>query len=101
MIRPTPSRAVTSERQDELSAVTQAGDYLGTGRRILRRTRVATLNRDRTADDSELLTAHCALAEARRTDQVRDYIRRVVDAAPPLTAEQREKLAMLLRGSRC
>ncbi len=101
MIRPTPSRAVTSERQDELSAIAQAGDYLGTGMRLLRRARVATLNRDRIADDPELLTAYCALAEARRTDQVRDYIRRVVDAAPPLTAEQRDKVAMLLRGSRC
>ena len=27
-----------------------------------------------------------------------DYIRRTVDAAPPLTAEQRDRLAVLLRG---
>lgn len=27
-----------------------------------------------------------------------DVIRRVVDAAPPLTAEQRDRLAVLLRG---
>ena len=101
MIRPTSSRAVTSERQDELSAIAQAGDYLDTGRRPLRGTRVATLNRDRTADDPDLLTAYCPLAEARRTDQLRDYIRRVVDTAPPLTAEQGDKLARLLRGSRC
>jgi hypothetical protein len=100
MIRPTPSRAVARERQDELSAIAQAGDYRGTGRRLLRRAGVATLNRDRTADDPKVLTAYRAFAEARRTDQVRDYIRRVVDAAPPLTAEQHDKLAMLLRGSR-
>lgn len=28
-----------------------------------------------------------------------EYIRKVVDAAPPLTAEQRDKLAVLLRAS--
>lgn len=27
-----------------------------------------------------------------------DYIRRTVDAAPPLTPEQRDRLAVLLRG---
>lgn len=27
-----------------------------------------------------------------------DYIKRVVDAAPPLTADQRDRLALLLRG---
>jgi hypothetical protein len=99
MIRPTPSRAVASERQDELLPIAQAGDYLGTGRRLIHRARVATLNRDRRADDPGVLTAYRALAEARRTDLVRDYVHRVVDAAPPLTAEQRDKLAMLLRGS--
>jgi hypothetical protein len=100
MIRPMPSRAVASERQDELSAIAQAGKYLSTGRRLIRRARVAALDRDRTADDSQLLTACRAVAEARRMKELEEHIRRVVDAAPPLTAEQRDKLALLLRGSR-
>lgn len=29
------------------------------------------------------------------------HIRRVVDAAPPLTPEQRDRLAVLLRGGEC
>jgi hypothetical protein len=29
---------------------------------------------------------------------VDDYVRRLVDAAPPLTAEQRDRLAVILRG---
>ena len=31
--------------------------------------------------------------------QLGDYIRRLVDAAPPLTDEQRSRLALLLRGA--
>jgi hypothetical protein len=38
-------------------------------------------------------------SEARRVEQLEDHIRRVVEAAPPLTAEQRDRLALLLRGS--
>jgi hypothetical protein len=35
----------------------------------------------------------------RRLDQAaEDYVARLVDAAPPLTAEQRDKLAVILRG---
>jgi hypothetical protein len=34
------------------------------------------------------------LAEAK----IAQYIRQVVEAAPPLTAEQRDRLALLLRG---
>ncbi|MDP9397340.1 MAG: hypothetical protein M3P96_05725 [Actinomycetota bacterium] len=33
-----------------------------------------------------------------RAARAEDYIRRVVDAAPPLTLEQRDRLATLLRG---
>lgn len=33
-----------------------------------------------------------------RTARLADYIRKTVDAAPPLTPEQRDKLALLLRG---
>ena len=32
-----------------------------------------------------------------RTARLADYIRRTVDTAPPLTAEQRDRLALLLR----
>lgn len=31
--------------------------------------------------------------------RIQDYIKRVVDAAPPLTSEQRDRLAGLLRGA--
>ncbi len=41
-----------------------------------------------------------AIADARRdyaAQVLEDHIRRVVDAAPPLTPEQRDRLALLLR----
>jgi hypothetical protein len=34
-----------------------------------------------------------------RTERLAEYIRRTVDVAPPLTAEQRDQLALLLRGA--
>ncbi len=52
----------------------------------------------RRPDDAE--TAQ-AVEEARRNYRfvaASDYIRAVVDAAPPLTPEQRDRLATLLRG---
>lgn len=58
------------------------------------RGKVAGLSRKRTQDDPELLAARRDLKEAR----LADYIRRTVDAAPPLTPEQRDKLALLLTG---
>lgn len=33
-----------------------------------------------------------------KAERLEEYIRRTVDAAPPLTPEQRDKLALLLRG---
>ena len=42
-----------------------------------------------------------ALENARRASRYKfaqDRIRKIVDAAPPFTAEQRDKLAVLLRG---
>jgi len=33
-----------------------------------------------------------------RAERLEDYIRRTVDAAPPLTVEQRERLTAILRG---
>ena len=41
------------------------------------------------------------IADARRAlavAKLEDYIRRTVDAAPPLTDDQRDRLASLLRG---
>ncbi len=50
--------------------------------------------------DSLGVPAVCrALAKARLAEHLEDHIRRVVDAAPPLTAEQRDQLTLLLRGS--
>ncbi len=33
-----------------------------------------------------------------RAERLADYIKRTVDAAPPLSVEQRDRLALLLRG---
>jgi hypothetical protein len=57
------------------------------------RARVASLTRSRTADDPELIEARRNL----RAERLADYIKRVVDAAPPLTPVQRDRLARLLR----
>jgi hypothetical protein len=58
-----------------------------------RRARVAALSRDRAADDPDLLDARRDLRAAR----LEDYIRKLVDCAPPLTPDQRDRLAVLLR----
>jgi hypothetical protein len=57
------------------------------------RARVASLSRSRTPDDPDLISARRNL----RTERLADYITRTVDAAPPLTADQRDRLALLLR----
>lgn len=57
------------------------------------RARIASLSRSRAPDDPDLLTARRNLREAR----LADYITRTVDAAPPLTAAQRDRLALPLR----
>jgi hypothetical protein len=59
------------------------------------RARVAALSRSRATDDPDFVDAHRDLAAA----NIAAYIKRTVDAAPPLTAEQRDRLALLLRGS--
>jgi hypothetical protein len=56
--------------------------------------RVASLTRSRNPDDPDLLAAKRDLRAAR----AEDYIRELAAAAPPLTAEQRDRLALLLRG---
>jgi hypothetical protein len=38
-------------------------------------------------------------AKARSVRKAEDYIRHLVDTAPPLTDEQRDRLALLLRGA--
>lgn len=59
------------------------------------RARVAALSRSRSIDDIELVEARRNL----RAEKLADYIRKTVDAAPPLTAEQRERLTCLLRSN--
>lgn len=57
------------------------------------RARVASLCRSRTPDDPDLIDARRAL----RTEKLADHIAKVLDEAPPLTDEQRGRLAVLLR----
>jgi hypothetical protein len=59
------------------------------------RARVASLCRSRTPDDPVLLGARRDLRAAR----AEDYIKRLVDAAPPLTPGQLDRLAVMLRGA--
>ena len=58
------------------------------------RARVAALSRSRTDDDPELIDARRTLA----ADRLAAYIQQTVDAAPPLSSDQRDRLALLLRG---
>ena len=60
---------------------------------FLVRGRVAALSRSRSADDSELVDAKRSLAEKK----IAAYVEKVLAQAPPLTDEQRTKLADLLR----
>lgn len=60
------------------------------------RAKVAALTRSRDDDDPELQDARRNLRMAR----LADYIRKTVDAAPPLTEEQRDRLAVLLGARR-
>lgn len=59
------------------------------------RARVAALSRDRRADDPKLLAARRDLASS----NIEKAIRRNLEAAPPLTDEQADRLADLLRAS--
>ena len=58
------------------------------------RARVASLSRSRTDDDPDLIGARRNL----KAERLADYIKRQVDSAPPLTTDQRDRLALLLRG---
>ncbi len=53
------------------------------------RARIASLSRSRTPDDPELVDARRNL----RAERLADYITKTVDAAPPLTPAQRDRLA--------
>ncbi len=57
------------------------------------RASVAALAKHRTPDDPDLADARRDLKAAR----LEDYIRTVVSTAPPLTPDQRDRLALLLR----
>jgi len=59
------------------------------------RARVAALTRSRAADDPELVNARRNL----RAAKLEEHIARVVGEAPPLTADQRDRIAALLRPS--
>jgi hypothetical protein len=56
------------------------------------RARVAALSRHRASDDPDLSSARADLLVV----GAEDYIRKLVDSAPPLSAEQRSRLAVLL-----
>ena len=55
-------------------------------------TRLAALVRHRTPDDPDVVEATRDL----RVAQLNEHVRRVVDGFPPLTPEQRSRLAALL-----
>lgn len=56
------------------------------------RARVARLSQTREPDDPALVEARADLRAAR----CEDYLRRLVESAPPLTDAQRNRLAVLL-----
>jgi len=56
------------------------------------RARVATLSRSRRPDDPELVEARRNL----RAEYLAEYVARVVAEAPPLTNEQRHRIAQLI-----
>lgn len=58
------------------------------------RARVAALVRHRGADDPAVLEAKRELA----AENIASYVERVVAGAPPLTPEQRDRIAALLGG---
>ena len=59
------------------------------------RGRLNAYKRHRAADDPAILEARRAL----KALQAENYVRRLVDEAPPLTPSQRDRLAVLLRPS--
>lgn len=64
---------------------------MGPESRRIRAKIARTIQRDQQADVTDLRREFA-------TARIADHIKRVVDAAPPLTPEQRDRLALLLRG---
>lgn len=60
------------------------------------RAKVASLSRSRPANDPELVAARRNLKAIR----LEEYVEKVVAEAPPLTDEQRDRIATLLRPSK-
>ena len=60
------------------------------------RARLAALSRHRRADDPELIAERTRL----RAKQLEDHVRSVVETAPPLSDEQRARIADLLNTHR-
>lgn len=58
------------------------------------RNRLGAIKRHRPTDLAAIKAARQELAAAK----IAEYIERTVNAAPPLSAEQRDRLALLLRG---
>lgn len=58
------------------------------------RAKLAALSRDRSHDDPELVAAR----RDYRAEKLAEHIAKAVAEAPPLTDEQRDRLATLLRG---
>ena len=58
------------------------------------RARVASLSRSRPPTDPDLVDARRNLAAL----SLEDYVHKVVADAPPLTPEQRDRIAAILRG---
>lgn len=59
------------------------------------RARVAILTRHRPADDPELIASKQRL----KAMMLEDHVVRVVSEAPPLTADQIDRIASILRGA--
>lgn len=57
------------------------------------RARVAALRKHRGPDDPETIAATREL----RAEKLAQHVRKIVDLAPPLTTEQRARIAALLR----
>ena len=58
------------------------------------RGRIAGLSRDRAPDDPDLINARRNM----RAERLAEHVAKVVAQAPPLTAAQRDRIAVLLRG---
>ena len=58
------------------------------------RAEVAALSRSRSADDPDLINARRNM----RAELLADHVAKVVAQAPPLSAAQRDRISVLLRG---